>query len=171
MLHPFAAEQPLDLQAALQRRDAERLVQQVGGLLLELDGGGARGVLAQRLQRAAVEEEQRRAGGGHRAVDGDVPGEQRLARVDVEVLKLDLLAAGREAEARAAVVDQALDIRVDRAGLVVDDVAARDREAGDAGRGDRRPADGAGRDLQRVRAFTKPASSATFVDEPVRESI
>ena len=63
-----------DHEALGERVDAERLVEQLGGLGLELDRralehGGAVVVGLQRLQRAAVEEEQRRALGGDRAVD------------------------------------------------------------------------------------------------------
>src|SRR4051794_39612989 len=64
-----------DLQAALERVDAEGLVQQRGRLGLELDrgalqDGGAVGLVdLQRLEGAAVEEEQRRVLGGGLAVD------------------------------------------------------------------------------------------------------
>src|SRR3954447_13164517 len=86
--------------------DAEGLVEQVGGLLLELDGRALedrRAVVArlERLERAAVEEEQRSALGGDLAVDGDLAGQDRLAGVDLEVGELDRLAAAREAKTAA----------------------------------------------------------------------
>ena len=68
-----------------------RLERQVEVLLVEPRGRRAAG--DERLERAAVEEEQRGAGGSFLAVDGDLAGEDRGARIDDEVGELDRLAA------------------------------------------------------------------------------
>jgi hypothetical protein len=69
------------------------------------------------------------------------------------------------------VVDEALDVRGDAAGLVVGDVAARDREGRDALLRDLGVADGTGVTFSAVSASTKPASSVTSVCLPVSASI
>lgn len=67
-------------------------------------------------------------------------------------------------------VDLALDVRGDGARGVVLDVAAGDRELGDAAGGDLRVATGAGVSLSDVSASTKPASSVTCVSTPLLRS-
>src|SRR3712207_2743462 len=77
-----------DLEALLEGVDLERLVQEVGRLLLELhrraleDGRAVVAVDLKRLQRAAVEEEQRRVGRRFLAVHRHGAGQDRLARID-----------------------------------------------------------------------------------------
>src|SRR3954453_2507307 len=151
-----------DDEALLQRVDAEGLVEEVRRLGLELDGrtlehGGAVVVALERLQGAAVEEKERRARRGDLAVDRDLAGQDGLARVDHEVRELDLLAAAGQAQAAAAVVDLALDVGGDGAGLVVRDVAAADRERRRAGARDLGVPHWGGRELERSERLDEAA--------------
>ena len=74
----------------------------------------------------------------------------RRAGVDDEVGQLDRGLAGGQREAAAVVLDLALHVRVDAAGLVVGDVATGDREDQRAGLGQLGVADDAGGQLQAV---------------------